>query len=126
MVRISFEETPAEKPVHGEAPTVVLTESAAHRVANILKKQPEGMFLRIGVKGGGCNGMNYTFKFDDSWQPDDIAVEKDGVTVAIDMTSYHFMKGSTIDFIETLESSQFVIKNPNATSECGCGSSFGI
>lgn len=127
MVRITFEEADSAPTQEDSRPSIVLTERAAARVAEILeKKNPAPKYLRVTINGGGCNGFSYNFSFEDTWNPDDMTIEKNGVTVVIDSASYDLMKGSTIDYEETLEASQFVIKNPNATSSCGCGNSFSI
>lgn len=125
MVRIVFDE-PA--PVAAEdMPSVVLSDSAATRVAEILRENGyEKQSLRVRVDGGGCNGYSYHFGFDKNRAPDDIAIENLGITLLIDPLSFQYLKGSTVDFVETLEASQFVVKNPNAKSSCGCGNSFAI
>lgn len=125
MVRIAFEDTPA--PAQADILSVRVTSAAAKRVAKLLKDEGrDDLFLRVTVSGGGCNGYSYGFKFDAVQNPDDIAITQDGVTVLIDMLSFNYLKGSTIDYVETLEAAQFVIKNPNATSSCGCGNSFSL
>lgn len=125
MVRIVFDE-PA--PVAAEdMPSVVLSDSAATRVAEILRENnQEKQNLRVRVDGGGCNGYSYHFGFDKDRTPDDIAIENLGITLLIDPLSFQYLKGSTVDFVETLEASQFVVKNPNAKSSCGCGNSFAV
>lgn len=82
--------------------------------------------LRVFVTGGGCSGFQYGFSFDDSREEDDTAVDRDGVTLLVDPMSYQYLVGATIDYQEGLQGSQFVVQNPNATSTCGCGSSFAI
>jgi len=111
----------------GEAPEtqVKLTESAARRVAFL--KQQESVpkaFLRLAVSGGGCSGFQYGFTFDEVVNEDDTTMERNGVTLLIDSMSYQYLVGAEIDYKEDLEGAQFVIKNPNATTTCGCGSSF--
>lgn len=124
MVRIAFEDPAPLAPT--DMLSVTMTDAAAARIATLLKENGQSLYLRVGVNGGGCSGYSYAFKFDTQRNPDDIAVEKNGVTVLIDMASFQFLKGSSIDFVETLEASQFVIKNPNATASCGCGNSFSL
>ncbi|MBI1362642.1 MAG: iron-sulfur cluster insertion protein ErpA [Proteobacteria bacterium] len=125
MVRIAFEDTPA--PAASDILSVRVTTAAAKRVAKLLKDEGrDDLFLRVTVNGGGCNGYSYNFKFDTVQNPDDIAITQDGITVLIDMMSFNYLKGSTIDYVETLEAAQFVINNPNATSSCGCGNSFSL
>jgi iron-sulfur cluster insertion protein len=80
--------------------------------------------LRVFVTGGGCSGFQYGFTFDEVINEDDTSIVKDGVTLLVDPMSYQYLVGAEIDYTESLEGSQFVIKNPNATSTCGCGSSF--
>lgn len=125
MVRIVFDE-PA--PLAAEDMlSVALSDSAANRVSEILRENnQEQQNLRVRVDGGGCNGYSYHFGFDENRAADDIAIENLGVTLVIDPLSFQYLKGSTIDFIETLEASQFVVKNPNAKSSCGCGNSFSL
>ena len=84
------------------------------------------MKLRVFVSGGGCSGFQYGFTFDEDAADDDTLVVKNGVTVLIDAMSYQYLIGAEIDYTEGLEGSQFVIKNPNAISSCGCGSSFAM
>ena len=83
-----------------------------------------GLKLRVFVTGGGCSGFQYGFTFDEVQNEDDAAMEKNGVTLLIDPMSYQYLVGAEIDYQEGLEGAQFVIKNPNAQSTCGCGSSF--
>jgi iron-sulfur cluster insertion protein len=124
MVRIAFEDPAPLAPT--DMLSVTMTDAAAARIATLLKENGQSLYLRVGVNGGGCSGYSYAFKFDTQRNPDDIAVEKNGVTVLIDLASFQFLKGSSLDFVETLEASQFVIKNPNATASCGCGNSFSL
>ncbi|MDO9063590.1 MAG: iron-sulfur cluster insertion protein ErpA, partial [Sulfuricella sp.] len=83
-----------------------------------------GLKLRVFVSGGGCSGFQYGFTFDETTNEDDTTVEKNGVALLIDPMSFQYLAGSEIDYQEGLQGSQFVIKNPNATTTCGCGSSF--
>lgn len=126
MVRIVFDE-PETPEFDSSAPSVVMTDAAAERIAQILEEEnTPDLYLRVRVDGGGCNGYSYNFSFDKERKEDDIAIENQGVTVLIDPLSHSFLKGSTLDFVETLEVSQLVIKNPNATASCGCGNSFSL
>jgi iron-sulfur cluster insertion protein len=106
---------------------VRLSESAARRVAELkrLEERPRA-FLRLAVSGGGCSGFQYGFSFDDARQADDMAFERDGVTLVIDAVSLELVKGAEIDFVEDLMGASFQVKNPNAASSCGCGNSFSI
>ena len=107
--------------------TVNLTESAAKRIAFILSQEEhKGMMLRISVSGGGCSGFQYGFTFDEITNDDDTTMTKNGVSLLIDAMSYQYLVGAEIDYKEDINGSQFVIKNPNATTTCGCGSSFSV
>ncbi len=104
---------------------LVFTDSAASKVKDLIIEEgnPE-LKLRVFVTGGGCSGFQYGFTFDEIRNDDDTVMEKDGVMLLIDPMSYQYLVGAEIDYSEGLEGSQFVIRNPNATSTCGCGSSF--
>ena len=101
------------------------TDSAANKVKELIEEEgnPE-LKLRVFVTGGGCSGFQYGFTFDEVANEDDATMEKNGVTLLVDPMSYQYLVGAEIDYTEGLEGAQFVIKNPNATSTCGCGSSF--
>lgn len=103
----------------------VFTDSAVAKVKDLIAEEgnPE-LKLRVFVTGGGCSGFQYGFTFDEVTNEDDTALVKDGVTLLVDPMSYQYLVGAEIDYTESLDGSQFVIKNPNATSTCGCGSSF--
>lgn len=105
----------------------VFTDSAVSKVKELIAEEgnPE-LKLRVFVTGGGCSGFQYGFTFDEVQNEDDTAILKDGVTLLVDPMSYQYLVGAEIDYTESLEGSQFVIKNPNATSTCGCGSSFSV
>ena len=116
---------PAE--IDPELAPVLLSESAARRIKQILATEPEAKsMLRIAVSGGGCSGFQYGFTFDDQRNADDMVVERDGATLLIDAVSLNYMTGSEVDFVEDLAGAAFQIRNPNATSKCGCGSSFAV
>jgi iron-sulfur cluster assembly protein len=103
---------------------ITLTESAVKYVGTLQKEQnANGKPLRVYVDAGGCSGMEYGMAFDDK-KPDDEVVSQDGVEVVIDPMSLNFLKGSVIDYIDSLQGSGFQIKNPNVHSSCGCGKSF--
>jgi iron-sulfur cluster insertion protein len=104
---------------------LLFTDNAANKVLELIQEEgnPE-LKLRVFVTGGGCSGFQYGFTFDEVANADDSVMEKNGVTLLIDPMSYQYLVGAEIDYTEGLEGSQFVIKNPNATSTCGCGSSF--
>ena len=103
----------------------VFTDSAANKVKDlIIEEGNPDLKLRVFVSGGGCSGFQYGFTFDEIRNEDDTVLEKDGVMLLIDPMSYQYLVGAEIDYTEGLEGSQFVIRNPNATSTCGGGSSF--
>lgn len=109
-----------------EAP-VGLSEKAAHRVAALIEQQGNpDLKLRLTVSGGGCSGFQYGFAFDAEQKKDDIVVTRDGVTMLVDSMSLLYVAGSEVDFVEDLVGASFQVKNPNATSSCGCGSSFAV
>jgi len=103
----------------------VFTDSAADKVKALIEEEgnPE-LKLRVFVTGGGCSGFQYGFTFDEAINEDDTTMQKNGVTLLIDAMSYQYLVGAEIDYKDDLEGAQFVIKNPNATTTCGCGSSF--
>lgn len=104
---------------------LIFTDSAANKVKTLIQEEGnDNLKLRVYVTGGGCSGFQYGFTFDESINDGDTAVEKNGVTLLIDPMSYQYMVGAEIDYKEDLEGAQFVIRNPNATTTCGCGSSF--
>ncbi len=104
---------------------ILFTDSAANKVKELIAEEgnPE-LKLRVFVTGGGCSGFQYGFTFDELTSEDDTVMQKNGVTLLIDPMSFQYLVGAEIDYSEGLQGSQFVIKNPNATSTCGCGSSF--
>ena len=104
---------------------LVFTESAANKVKSLIDEEGNTeLKLRVFVTGGGCSGFQYGFTFDEEKNEDDTVMEKNCVQLLIDAMSYQYLVGAEIDYTEGLEGAQFVIKNPNATSTCGCGSSF--
>ena len=104
---------------------LVFSDSAASKVRELIAEEGNpDLKLRVFVSGGGCSGFQYGFTFDEVANDDDTLVSKEGVTLLIDPMSYQYLVGAEIDYVESLEGSQFTIKNPNATSTCGCGSSF--
>jgi len=109
-----------------EPPTpLVFTDSAAAKVADLIAEEGNpSLKLRVFVQGGGCSGFQYGFTFDDAVNEDDTEFEKNGVTLLVDSMSFQYLVGAEIDYKEDIHGSQFVIKNPNATTTCGCGSSF--
>lgn len=111
-----------------EAPEfLTVTENAASKVKALIEEEGNAdLKLRVFVSGGGCSGFQYGFTFDENVNEGDTAIEKDGVTFVVDPMSYQYLVGASIDFKEDLSGAQFVISNPNATTTCGCGSSFSI
>ena len=104
---------------------LLFTDNAANKVKQLIEEEGnDELKLRVFVSGGGCSGFQYGFTFDEVANDDDTQMTKNGVTLLIDAMSYQYLVGAEIDYQEGLEGAQFVIKNPNATSTCGCGSSF--
>ncbi len=104
---------------------LVFTENAASKVRQLIDEEGNTeLKLRVFVTGGGCSGFQYGFTFDEVVNDDDTALNKGGVTLLIDPMSLQYLTGAEIDYQENVEGAQFVIKNPNASSTCGCGSSF--
>ena len=108
------------------APDIILTPSAAARVATIAGKQGKPAILRLSVDGGGCSGFQYKFGFSDAVAADDTVAETDGVRLVVDSISLDLVRGCAVDYVESLGGAAFKVENPNAASGCGCGSSFAI
>lgn len=110
-----------------EQPTVHFTDSAAAKVKALIEEENnEALKLRVYITGGGCSGFSYGFTFDETINEGDVAIEKNGVTFLIDPMSFQYLVNAEIDYSEGIEGAQFVIRNPNATTTCGCGSSFSV
>lgn len=111
-----------------EIPSPVnFTDSAASKVAELIADEGNpALKLRVYVSGGGCSGFQYGFAFEAEDKEDDMTIEKGGVKMVVDAMSLQYLMGAEIDFEDGLEGSRFVIRNPNATSTCGCGSSFSV
>ena len=106
---------------------LLLSSRAVEKVrALVAEESNDELKLRVFVTGGGCSGFQYGFTFDELVAEDDTLVEKEGVAVLIDPMSFQYLAGSEVDYTDGLEGSRFVVKNPNATTTCGCGSSFSI
>ena len=108
---------------------LILTDSAAHKIQTLIDDEFDGddsLMLRVFISGGGCSGFQYGFTFDQEEGGGDTVVMNGKVKLLIDPMSVQYLMGAEIDYSESLESSQFVIKNPNATTTCGCGSSFSV
>ncbi|MCI0505546.1 MAG: iron-sulfur cluster insertion protein ErpA [Gammaproteobacteria bacterium] len=107
--------------------TIIVTANAARKVKTLIEDEGnDALKLRVYVTGGGCSGFQYGFTFDENINEGDTTVEKDGVTFLIDPMSYQYLAGAELDYREDLQGAQFVIRNPNASTTCGCGSSFSI
>ena len=104
--------------------SIELTENALKRILDVIKKDPSSLNFRVFVTGGGCSGFQYGFKFDDDVAFDDDVIKFDNFSILVDSMSYPYLYGSTLDFVEDLSGSKFVINNPNAKTTCGCGESF--
>jgi iron-sulfur cluster assembly accessory protein len=105
---------------------IILTESAARRVAAIASRQSKPAILRLAVDGGGCAGFSYKFELAEAAESDDAIAETDGVRLVVDPVSLDLVRGSAVDFVEDLGGAAFKVTNPNAASGCGCGSSFSV
>jgi iron-sulfur cluster insertion protein len=119
----------ASTPTYLDAPDVPLlfTAAAASKVSELIVEEGNpGLKLRVYISGGGCSGFQYGFTFDEDRAEDDLAVERDGVTLLVDPLSLQYLGGAEIDYSESLSGAQFVIRNPNAKTTCGCGSSFTV
>ncbi len=106
-------------------PSLVFTDAAASKVKQLIEEEDnQDLKLRVFVSGGGCSGFQYGFTFDENLQDGDTSVENGGITLLVDPMSFQYLMGAEIDYTEGLEGAQFVIRNPNAQTTCGCGSSF--
>lgn len=106
---------------------IQLTENAAGKVKQLITERGnDELMLRVYIEGGGCSGFQYGFSFEENGADDDAVVEKAGVRMLVDPMSYQYLMGSEVDYKEDLEGARFVINNPNATTTCGCGSSFSM
>jgi iron-sulfur cluster insertion protein len=109
------------------ADPIIFSDSAAKKVGALIAEEGnDNLKLRVYISGGGCSGFQYGFTFDEEVAEDDTQVENDGVTVLVDSMSIQYLTGAEIDYKEDLSGAQFVIRNPNATTTCGCGSSFSV
>lgn len=106
---------------------IVFTDAAAEKVKSLIEEENDpNLKLRVSIQGGGCSGFQYQFAFDETAADDDIRIEKNGVVLLVDAISAMYLTGAEIDYKAGLEGEQFIIRNPNAQTTCGCGSSFGI
>ena len=117
-------------PVIGTAaapPPIVFTDAAARKVGELIREEDNpDLMLRVFISGGGCSGFQYGFTFDDEMEDGDSSVENQGVRLIVDPMSVQYLMGAEIDYKEDLQGAQFVIRNPNASTTCGCGSSFSV
>ena len=110
-----------------EAPALLFTDAAAHKVGQLIAQEGNASLkLRVYVQGGGCSGFQYGFTFDEETQEGDTEIENAGVTLLVDPMSVQYLMGAEIDYREDLSGAQFIIRNPNASTTCGCGSSFSV
>jgi iron-sulfur cluster insertion protein len=117
--------TTTATPTYQDAALMAVTPAAAAKVgALVLEEGNPALKLRVYITGGGCSGFQYGFAFEEEQAEDDLAVQRDGITVLVDPLSLQYLQGAEIDYSETLAGAQFVIRNPNAKTTCGCGSSF--
>jgi len=109
------------------ADALIFTDSAARKVDSLIKEEENpNLKLRVFIAGGGCSGFQYGFTFDEDLQDGDLAIVNQGVTLLVDPMSIQYLMGAEVDYKDDLEGAQFVIRNPNAATTCGCGSSFSV
>ena len=120
----------SETPVIGSSaapPPIVFTDAAANKVGELIREEDNpDLMLRVFISGGGCSGFQYGFTFDEAVEDGDSRVENQGVTLLVDPMSVQYLMGAEIDYKEDLQGAQFIIRNPNAQTTCGCGSSFSV
>jgi iron-sulfur cluster insertion protein len=120
----------SQTPVIGSTappPPIVFTDAAAHKVSELIEEEDnQELKLRVFISGGGCSGFQYGFTFDEKIEDGDSQVENQGVTLVVDPMSVQYLMGAEIDYKEDLQGAQFIIRNPNAATTCGCGSSFTV
>jgi iron-sulfur cluster assembly accessory protein len=109
-----------------DAQTVIVTERAARRIAQILSAEKAPSVLRVSVEGGGCSGFQYKFDIQPKAAPDDLIIEREGAKVVVDPISLQYLAGSAIDFVDDVIGASFKVENPQATASCGCGTSFSL
>jgi iron-sulfur cluster assembly accessory protein len=107
-----------------EMDDITVTERAARRIGEILRREPRGTMLRLSVEGGGCSGFQYKFDTDSAQEPDDVVVRREDALLLIDRVSLGYLAGSEIDFVDDLIGAAFRVNNPKAKASCGCGTSF--
>ena len=110
-----------------EQADIIFSDNAAKKVSALIKEEKnDKLKLRVYITGGGCSGFSYGFTFDEEYKEGDSGVAKDGVELVVDPMSYQYLIGATVDYLEDLQGSRFIIHNPNAKTTCGCGSSFSV
>jgi iron-sulfur cluster insertion protein len=113
--------------VETQSDAIIFTEAAASKVASLIAEEGNpDLMLRVYIQGGGCSGFQYGFTFDENESEGDTKVETGGVTLLVDPMSMQYLMGAEVDYTEGLQGAQFIIRNPNATTTCGCGSSFSV
>ena len=112
--------------MHMTDTTFSVTDSAAQRIAFLAAREAKPVMMRVAVLGGGCSGFQYSFSFEEGRNDDDLVIERNGAAVLVDSTSLELLKGSQLDYVSEMVGSSFQVKNPNATSSCGCGNSFSV
>ncbi len=112
--------------MNGEASRLSVSSRAASRIAEIVAAEKAPAALRLSVLAGGCSGFQYRFELDRETQPDDVVIERDGARVLVDPASLDLLGGAELDYADELMGSHFTVRNPNATSSCGCGTSFSV
>jgi iron-sulfur cluster insertion protein len=123
----SVVEPTAAAPYGDDTPPLNFTDAAAHKVGELIQQEGNSALkLRVYVQGGGCSGFQYGFTFDEETQEGDTEIENAGVTLLVDPMSVQYLMGAEIDYREDLSGAQFIIRNPNASTTCGCGSSFSV
>ncbi|MDJ0683061.1 MAG: iron-sulfur cluster insertion protein ErpA [Alphaproteobacteria bacterium] len=127
MTETTFDQDPFADRGPAHERVLLISESAAKRLADMIaREQDPSLLLRVTVSGGGCSGYQYGFSFDSGATPDDLVFERDGVRVVTDSVSMDLLAGSEVDYKDELVGSYFAINNPNASSSCGCGTSFSL
>jgi iron-sulfur cluster insertion protein len=105
---------------------IIITDAATSKIAKLLNENHDALGLRVYVQGGGCGGFQYGFAFEENIEEDDFTIDHKGIMIVVDAMSRQYLEGATIDYVEELMGAHFEIKNPNAKTTCGCGSSFSV
>ena len=126
MVAQSHQSAEDRMEILNESADIVFSDNASVKVKEMMESESLDQNLRVYITGGGCSGFSYGFKFDDKTINGDSEVVKNGVKLVVDPMSYQYLVGATVDYLEDLQGSRFIIHNPNAKTTCGCGSSFSV